>query len=53
MKKVIAEIIREGWMKNQSVMTVVGNIEKATGLLPRFALEQFCSMIFTCKPAES
>lgn len=50
MKQVIVDIIKEGWKKNLSVMQVLSNITSATGLKQRYALDQFCELVLTCKP---
>lgn len=52
MKDVIIDIIKEGWKKNLPVCEVIRNIVSATGLYERYAQEQFCNLVFTCKPKE-
>ena len=52
MKQVIIDIIKEGWKKNLPVSEVISNIVSATGLYQQYAQEQFCKLVFTCKPKE-
>ena len=49
MKKVIVDIIREGWKKNLPVYEVISNISSATGLHERYAQEQFVELVFLAK----
>ncbi len=50
MRNVIIDIIQEGWIKNLSVSEVIHNIMRETGLHQKYAQEQFCNLVFVCKP---
>lgn len=50
MKKVIVDIIKEGWEKNLPVQQVIRNIMNATGLHECYAYELFTKLVFISKP---
>ena len=53
MKKVIIDIIKEGWMKNLPVCEVIANIVSATGLYQQYAQEQFIKYVFIAMPKKN
>lgn len=51
MKEKIINIIRDGWNENKPVCEVIRNIENATGLYRKYAVEQFTKLVFVSMPS--